>query len=123
MKEFKYSRADVIMIQETHFHHGRGLLNLLANTSPLQIHPQAGVAILIKCTCPLRVKSSCLDPHGRFISLNCDYLNHSLTLVNVYAPNFGQVQFFTDMFERLEKFSQPFMILGTDFNMTVAWQG
>lgn len=47
----------------------------------------------------------------------------SLTLANVYVSNAGQIQFLKEMFEKLEKFSQPFMVIVGDFNMTVIWQG
>lgn len=30
----------------------------------------------------------------------------------IYAPNTGQIKFLTDSFERLQRFSQPFMVIG-----------
>lgn len=111
------------MVQETHFHSG-GSFKFTAKYFPtayMASDPsrKAGVANLVRRTCPLQIKSLYLDPHGTFILLDCDYLKHSLMLVNVYAPNSGQIQFLTDMFEKLEKFSQPFMIIGGDFYITI----
>lgn len=81
---------------------------------------KAGVALLIRKSCPLRVKSSFMDPQGRYIFLDCDYLSRSLTLINVYVPNSGQLQFLTGVFGKLGKYAQPFMIVGGDFNMTMS---
>lgn len=102
LKEFKSSKADVIMIQETHFRPFKFARKCFP-TDFMAFDPsgKAGVGILIKCTCPLRVKFSYLDPHGRFIILDCAYFNHSLTLVNVNASNSGQIQFLSSMFEKL----------------------
>lgn len=112
------------MVQETHFR-PRGSFKFAAKHFPTAYVAsdalwKAGVAILIKWSCSLHIKSSYLNPQGRLIFLDCDYLNQSLTLVNVYALNFGSIQFLKDLFERLENISQPFMIMGGDFYMTMS---
>lgn len=124
LKEFKASKADIILVQETHFRPG-GSLKFASKHFPtcfLASDPsgKAGVAILINRLCPLRVTSSHLDPQGRFIILNCSFLTHSLTIVNVYAPNSGQISFLSSPFDTLGKFSQPFMVIGGDFNVTMS---
>lgn len=124
LKEFKASKADIILVQETHFRPG-GSLKFASKhfpTSFLASDPsgKAGVAILINRLCPLQIKSSYLDPHGRFIILDCMYLSQSLMIVNVYAPNSGQVHFLTAVFDILDTFFQPFTVIGGDFNMTMS---
>lgn len=81
---------------------------------------KAGVAILIKCSCPLLVLSTYQDPRGRFVLLSCSHLNTQLTLANIYAPNVGQISFITKVLEKLQSFSQPFMIIGGDFNVCMS---
>lgn len=59
LKEFRSSDTDVVMLQETHFHAGGSLkfaskffaTSYLASDST----GRAGVAVLIKKSCPLRV--------------------------------------------------------------------
>lgn len=108
LKEFKSSNADIILVQETHFRSG-GFFKFAAKHFPVSFiasdpSGKAGVAILVRKSCPLRVKSSFTDPRGRYIFLDCDYLSRSFTLINVYAPNSGQIQFLTDVFGKLGKF-------------------
>lgn len=116
LKEFKSLAADVIMIQETHFRPGGSFkfASKLLPTSYMASDPsgKAGVAILICSSCPLQIKSLYLDPHGRFVFLDCDYLTHSLTLVSVYAANTNT--------KTNKKFSQPNVIIGGDFNVTMS---
>lgn len=106
LKECKASKADVILVQETHFHQG-GSIKFAGKHFPISFMAsdpsgRAGVVILIRHSCPLRVRSSHLDPQGRFIILDCLFLTQSLTIVHVYAPNSGQVQFLTNMFDTLD---------------------
>lgn len=111
------------MVQEAHFRPGG--LNLLLNYFPQFLYAsdpsgKAGVIILIKRSCPIRILASTLDPLGRFVLLKFSYLNTSFTLSNVYAPNTGQVGFLAEVLDRLRSFSQPFTIVGGDFNMCMS---
>lgn len=124
LKEFKSSGADVVMVQETHFRPGGSFKfsSKLFPTVYMASDPsgKAGVAILIKRSCPLRVISSILDPHGRFVLLDCAHLNTPFTLANIYAPNQGQISFLTQVFEKCKTFSHPFTIVGGDFNVCMS---
>lgn len=119
LKEFRTSGADVILIQETHFHAG-GSLRFTSNHFPvsymaLDSSGKAGIAVLIRHSCPLQIQSSHLDPHGWYIILQYIFLSSPLTLMNVYAPNSGQLNFLTETFD-LQHFSRPFTVVGGDFN-------
>lgn len=81
---------------------------------------KAGVAILIQRSCPIRVKNTHADPHGRFLILDCDYMNSSFILVNLYAPNTGQIDFLNKLFDFPHCHSQPFMIVGGNFNLVMS---
>lgn len=78
---------------------------------------KAGVAILIKRTCPLWIKSTRLDPQGRYVTLECEFMSTTLTLMNVYTPNSGQIKFLPEVFEVLQQYSHPFTLVGGNFNV------
>lgn len=124
LEEFKSSKADVVMVQETQFHTG-GSFKFAFKQFPIAFvasdpSGRAGVAILIKRSSLIHITSSFLDPHGRFILLNCVHMNTPFTLANIYAPNSGQIWYLTKVFEKTQSFSQPFMIIGGDFNMCMS---
>lgn len=105
LKEFRASGADVILVQETQFRAG-GSLKFASRHFPVSFlasdpSGRAGGAILVKRSCPLQIKSTHLDPHGRYIILEGSYLSNPMTIINVYAPNSGQFKFLTEVFERL----------------------
>lgn len=81
---------------------------------------KAGVAILIKRFCPIRILALTLDPHGWYVLLNCVHLKTFFTLANIYAPNSGQIGFLTKVLERLRSYSQPFTIVGGDLYMCMS---
>ena len=60
------------------------------------------------------------DPHGRFLILDCEFLTTSFTLVNLYAPNTGQIAFLNKLFDSPQYRAQPFMIVGGDFNLVMS---
>lgn len=124
LKGFRSSGADIIMIQETHFPAG-GTLKFASKYFPTSFlasdsSGKAGVAILIRKFCPIRVKNIHTDTHGWFIILDCDYMSSSFTLVNIYAPNTGQVEFLNKVFDLPQYCYQPFMIVGGDFNLVIS---
>nr|ACO51943.1 LINE-1 reverse transcriptase homolog [Aquarana catesbeiana] len=124
LKEFKSSKAEVIMVQETHFKPS-GSFKFASRHFPIAYTAsdpsgKVGVAILIKRTSPIKILSSYLDPHGRFIFLKCSHLSTSFSLINIYAPNVGQIGFLEKVFEKLQPFSQSFMIMGGDFNVCMS---
>lgn len=124
LKEFRSSGADVIMIQETHFRAG-GSFKFASKSFRISYFAsystgKARVAILIKKGCLIKIKNTHTDPHGRFLILDCDYMNSSFTLVNLYAPNTGQIDFLNKLFDSSQYHSQPFMIVGGDFNLVMS---
>lgn len=120
MKEFRASGADVILIQETHFRAGDSFKfaskYFPTSHTASDSSGKAGVAILIRRSCSLHIQSTHLDPHGRYIIMQCVYMSHPITIMNVYAPNSGEIKFLTEAFKQLQHFSQAFMMIGGDFN-------
>lgn len=124
LKEFKSSKADVIMIQETNFRLGffskfasKHFPNTFVSSDP---SGKARVAILIKHSRPIWIRCSFLNPHGLYVLLSCTHLNTSFNLANIYAPNSGHIGFLTRVFEKLQTCSQPFMVIEGDFNMCMS---
>lgn len=44
----------------------------------------------------------------------------SFTLVNLYAPNTGQIDFLNKVFDSPQYWPQPFMVIGGDFNLVMS---
>lgn len=110
----------MILIQETHFRTG-GSFKFASKYFPIShmatdSSGKAGVAVLIRWSCPLQIQSMHLDPHGRYIIMHCVYMSCPITIINVYAPNSGQIKFLTEAFEQLQCVSGPFTVIGGDFN-------
>lgn len=66
LQEFRISGVDVILVQEMHFRAG-GSLKFASKNFPLSFlasNPsgKAGVAVLVRRSCPLQIKSTHLDP-------------------------------------------------------------
>lgn len=121
LKGFRASGADVILIQETHFCAG-GSFKFASKYFPVSYMAtdssgKAGVAVLISCSCPLQIKFTHLDPHGRYIILQSVFMSSPIMLMNVYAPNSGRIKFLTEAFELLQRFSKPFKVVGRNFNI------
>ena len=95
---FRSLNSDILFLQETHsdnsverlWHSQWGEHAFFASFSS----NSRGVAILIRKSISLVVKSVFRDPNGRFIILNALLNDLPLTLVNVYAPNNDDPDFF-----------------------------
>lgn len=55
-----------------------------------------GVLIVIRDEVSFACHTEYKDPNGRFLILVCDINSVTYTIVNTYAPNTHQVQFFID---------------------------
>ena len=56
------------------------------------------------------------DPSGRFLIMSVSINNLSLLLVNIYAPNKDDPDFFLDVFAKVDQFNHTSLIVGGDFN-------
>ena len=56
------------------------------------------------------------DTRGRYFILQ-GKIKEGFTLVNVYAPNERQEEFFENILRRLDKLRKGYMIIAGDFNM------
>ena len=91
-------KSDVVFLQETHLKNNH--VNYLRKSWVGQVfHSQfnakaRGTAILISKNIPFQVKKVISDAHGRFVIVSGQLFNSLVTLVNVYAPNYDDCNFF-----------------------------
>lgn len=118
LREFKRSKADIILIQETHFAKTgtmtfawRHYPHIYQASGP---HKRAGVADLFKQGSPFQLQSLYSDPLGHYLILRGLWSGANLTLCNVYAPNTNQIPFLS-----LIAFLKPPnpLVIGGDFNL------
>lgn len=115
-------RPQVLMLQETRFMLGsvpKLPLYLFdrwfQSTSPIK--QAKGVAIALHKTCLFFPETHLEDPEGRYVIIKGTLYGNPLTLLNIYAPNFGQVSFLEKVQQFLHNFSSGSMIVGSDFNV------
>ena len=79
----------------------------------------AGVGILFNNNFTFKILKSFSDPEGRFITIDIHTENKTLTLVNIYAPNNDDANFFENIHNHLLSFDYGELILGGDFNLVL----
>lgn len=75
-----------------------------------------GCAILINKNIPFVVSRFETDGKGRFVIVSGELFNKPITLVNLYAPNWNDSQFFIKLFSTIPAIDTHSLILGGDFN-------
>lgn len=95
LKEAKLTKCDILYVQETHFHaqkppscQHKAFSHCFFTNAPQK---RKGVFIAIH---PLLVDT---DVNGRYIIFTALIDNHEVTLVNLYAPNCHQTQFYSSL--------------------------
>ena len=74
--------------------------------------PAAGVMILFNNKINFQISRTYCDPEGHFIICDMTTNGKQLTLVNLYAPNDDDPNFFTSVFEHLADFQSDEVIIG-----------
>ena len=77
-----------------------------------------GVCILINKLFPFIPEKVERDPGGRFIVVKEKVLSEAITLVNVYAPNHDDMNFFQTLFLKLSEIEGNVIMAG-DLNLTL----
>ena len=117
-KNFHYMRSidsDIIFLQETHssvddekfWKNQWGEQIWFSSYSS----NSQGVAILIRNSINLTLHSLYSDPSGRFLIMSVSINNLSLLLVNIYAPNKDDPDFFLDVFAKVDQFNHTSLAL------------
>ena len=81
-----------------------------------------GTMILINPKAKCKVEKKICDKNGRYIILDMLLADTRIILVNIYAPNDAnqQISFFKEIQQQLQEFSEEIIIIGGDFNCTLA---
>lgn len=110
----------MIYLQETHFKpsvFSRLRNGWIGHAYYSSFHSKSrGVAILIHKSVPFTFSQMVSDPNGRYLIVTGKIYETPVLLVNVYAPNWDDVNFFRQLFSNLPDMSSHFLILGGDFN-------
>jgi len=117
---FHKKKDDIIFLQETHCSEtdekfwasqwgGHSWFASFASNS-------RGVGILIKSNHQILVNSCDKDPAGRYIILNIVIDGFNLVLVNIYAPNNDDPDFFFDIFAKLDNIQSSHLFIAGDMN-------
>lgn len=120
LSHLKSLSADIIFMQETHLKFDskdklkcRWIENIYQSNFSVKAR---GVAILIRKGVPFKLKTLKADKEGRYIILNGEIHSFPITLVNIYAPNYDNPDFFKKVFDLIPNMSQTNLIVGGDFN-------
>ena len=116
----KHLKANVVFLQETHIRNSDNS-RLMMKWKGQHFHSSfqakaRGVSILIDQKVPLEVHSKISDSNGRYIIITGKLYNTLVALVNVYAPNTDDPEFFERIFSLLPDLNLYSLILGGDFN-------
>ena len=79
-----------------------------------------GAAILINRNTPFTMTSVEADPLGQYVIVVGQLYSLPVILANVYAPNWDNPGFFSNIFSRLPNMSSHHLILGGDTNCTLS---
>ena len=115
-------RGDIILLQETHC--TPVLQNIWQNEWGGKMYfsngtsNSKGVCIMLSKNVPVQVIKSEKDDVGRLLILELKIEEILLTLVNIYAPNKDDPNFFNELNKRLSSFSENKLIMG-DFNLAL----
>ena len=80
---------------------------------------KAGVAILLNNNFTFNVLKQLCDKEGRYIIIDLEVDELTLTICNIYAPNKDDHNFFQNVSEELLRFKCQQIILGGDFNLVM----
>ena len=115
-------RIDIALLQETHLTDAEHVKLKRGGYSQVFYSSftsrARGVAILINKSTPFQLISSTKDKGGRYVIIRGSIYSQPITLVNIYAPNHDDPQFFLDIFFNLGSTPSETFI-GGDFNLVL----
>lgn len=119
----KNQKYHIILLQETHS--SPEIEKVWSNEWGNRIiyahgtHKSKGVAILILKNFPAEIESVRLDPSGRFLIIDLKIQEYNFVLVNIYAPNEDDPNFFISLFQMIDARNNDSVLLAGDFNTTL----
>ena len=121
----KNLKSDIICLQETHL--VQKDLNTLTREWNIDYYlagnstNSRGVAIMLNNTFEYSVKNCIKDPEGRYIILEITIINLiTLFIINIYAPNKDDLDWFNNLFNIMEPISNNCEIWTGDWNAALS---
>ncbi len=118
-------KIDIALLQETHLtdaEHAKLIRQWQGQIFYSFFTSQSrGVATLIGKNVPLQVDNVERDKQGRYLILKGSIAGDSITLVNIYDPNYDCPQFFQSLFFTLTCPASE-LIIGGDMNLVLEFQ-
>lgn len=119
----RHLRAEIIFLQETHLRvadQTRRRKSWIGQVFHSSFNSKArGVAILIDKKMQFSATNVISDPQGRYVIVVGTLFNTPVLLVNVYAPNFDDVEFANRLLSSLPDLNTHLMIFGGDLNTVI----
>ena len=78
-----------------------------------------GIAIMFKRDCNVQIKQVIKSKIGRYIIMLVEFNEKQFLLVNTYAPNKDEPEFFLDIFAKIQPFRAEVKVSGGDMNITL----
>lgn len=75
-----------------------------------------GTAILLSKSLRYSEKASYRDSRGRYVITKGLLNTEKVTIVSIYAPNVGQIDFLEEAFQKVSTFGEGTVIIAGDFN-------
>lgn len=116
----KRLKPDIVFLQERNNDQVRLKCPWVAEVFHSSFSSKArGVAILIGKSVPFTQTNIISDKDGRYVIVLGTLFCVPILLVHVYAPNFHNSGFMTELFENLPSLSDCFLIFGGDLNCAI----
>lgn len=121
LTHLKNKNADIVFIQETHLKTSDSS-RLKSGWEGQFFHSSfqkkaRGTAILIHKRIPFTASSVLADPSGRYVIVIGTLFHLNVILSNIYAPNYDDPLFFSQVFGRISCLNSHLLIVGGDFNL------
>lgn len=116
-------KVDIAFLQETHLCNA-AVSSLKRNWVGQVYHSKfnakaRGTAILINKNISFHSQEVISDPNGRYIIVVGQLFANSVILVNLYAPNCDDSNFFERLFLTIPKIDHGYLVVGGDFNLVL----
>ena len=120
-RHLRETNADVVLLQETHSEkcshrmwrnewRGHALFSDGASNA-------RGVAILFKDSFSRKITKVYRDEEGRYLDVTILIEDQNLRILNVYAPNADEPNFFIQLFNRIQASEDDHILIGGDLNI------
>lgn len=116
-------KGNIVFLQETHLKnsdHQKLKSYWVGQMFHSKFNAKAhGTAVLIDKHTPFIASDCKADPNGRYVIVTGSIFNTPIILANVYAPNWDDHKFFSDLLTSLPQVNSHRLILGGDMNMVM----